>query len=114
MDGHLTQEEFKKALELAQEGCRQVYEIQRKTLLEHFAEKSEVIEPLSIEEIAPREEPEAVKDEADDSTVELSEAQEEIPTTTDTKTEEFEEEDFSTAKEEDNTVTEEDEKEAVS
>lgn len=40
MDGHLTLDEFKKALEMAKEGCRQVYELQRKALIEHFEKKA--------------------------------------------------------------------------
>lgn len=33
MDGDLTKEEFKKGLEMAMDGCKQIYEIQRKALL---------------------------------------------------------------------------------
>lgn len=40
MDGHFTLDEFKKALEMAKEGCRQVYELQRKALIEHFEKKA--------------------------------------------------------------------------
>jgi len=43
MDGHLTQEEFKQGLEMAQEGCRQVYEMQRKALMDHYSKKTEVL-----------------------------------------------------------------------
>mgnify|MGYP006303407067 FL=1 len=34
MDGHMTKQEYEKALEMAVEGCMQVYEMQKKTLLE--------------------------------------------------------------------------------
>jgi len=38
MDGHLTQEEFPKALDLAIEGCKQVYEIQREALARRYSQ----------------------------------------------------------------------------
>ncbi len=43
MDGHLTEEEFRQGLEMAQEGCRQVYEMQRKALMDHYSKKTEVL-----------------------------------------------------------------------
>ena len=43
MDGHLTKEEFKQGLEMAQEGCRQVYEMQRKALIDYYSKKTEVL-----------------------------------------------------------------------
>ncbi len=43
MDGHLTEEEFKQGLEMAQEGCMQVYEMQRKALMDHYSKKTEVV-----------------------------------------------------------------------
>ncbi len=43
MDGHLTVEEFKQGLEMAQEGCRQVYEMQRKALIDYYSKKTEVL-----------------------------------------------------------------------
>jgi len=53
MDGHLTQEEFKQGLEMAQEGCRQVYEMQRKALMDHYSKKTEVLstEVTAAEEV---------------------------------------------------------------
>ncbi len=42
MDGHLTEEEFRQGLEMAQEGCRQVYEMQRKALIDYYSKKTEV------------------------------------------------------------------------
>jgi len=36
MDGNFTQEEFGKALELAKNGCRQIYDIQRKALSDKY------------------------------------------------------------------------------
>jgi exosome complex component RRP41 len=37
MDGNLTKEEFKKALEMAKEGCRQILEMQKEALKKKFA-----------------------------------------------------------------------------
>ncbi|MBA1341419.1 MAG: Exosome complex component Rrp41 [ANME-2 cluster archaeon] len=64
MDGHLTVEEFKQGLEMAQEGCRQVYEMQRKALIDYYSKKTEVLstEVTAAEDVredAP-EEPEGV------------------------------------------------------
>jgi exosome complex component RRP41 len=36
MDGHLTTNEFHQAMELAMKGCRDIYEIQRKSLIEKY------------------------------------------------------------------------------
>jgi exosome complex component RRP41 len=36
MDGHLTKDEFHQAMELAIKGCRDIYEIQRKSLIEKY------------------------------------------------------------------------------
>jgi exosome complex component RRP41 len=36
MDGHLTKDEFQRAMELAIKGCRDIYEIQRKSLIEKY------------------------------------------------------------------------------
>jgi exosome complex component RRP41 len=46
MDGNLTKEEFKKALEMATEGCRQILEIQKEALKKKFASREEVVESL--------------------------------------------------------------------
>ncbi|MBE0523112.1 MAG: exosome complex exonuclease Rrp41 [Methanosarcinales archaeon] len=54
MDGNLTLEQFKEALEMAQEGCRQVYEFQREALLDYYAKKEE-IEEIAVVEEAPEE-----------------------------------------------------------
>lgn len=57
MDGHLTQEEFRQALEMAREGCRQVYEFQRKALLDYYAQKKGKEEIIAEEVRIPEEEP---------------------------------------------------------
>ena len=44
MDGNLTQEEFKKALEMCKEGCRQIMEIQKEALRSKFADDQLAIE----------------------------------------------------------------------
>jgi exosome complex component RRP41 len=49
MDGHLTLDEFKKGLEMAQEGCMQIYQLQRKALLDHY-NKKQVIKTVTVEE----------------------------------------------------------------
>jgi exosome complex component RRP41 len=41
MDGNFTKEEFEKALEMAREGCRQIYELQRKALIERYQKDME-------------------------------------------------------------------------
>ncbi|MDF2957577.1 MAG: Ribonuclease PH [Candidatus Alkanophagales archaeon MCA70_species_1] len=38
MDGRVTMEEFEKALDLAVAGCRRIYELQRKALIEKYSE----------------------------------------------------------------------------
>jgi exosome complex component RRP41 len=61
MDGHLTQAEFKQALEMAQEGCRKVYELQRRALMDHYSKKAELVtEGTTSEDVKeePPEEPE--------------------------------------------------------
>ncbi|WP_370573752.1 exosome complex exonuclease Rrp41 [Methanomethylovorans sp.] len=46
MDGNLTKEEFKRALEMAKEGCQQILEIQKEALKKKFASREEVVESL--------------------------------------------------------------------
>jgi exosome complex component RRP41 len=46
MDGNLTKEEFKKALEMATEGCRQILEIQKEALKKKFESHDEVVKSL--------------------------------------------------------------------
>lgn len=41
MDGHLTEEEFRQALDLAFRGCEQIYDAQRQALREKYAVKEE-------------------------------------------------------------------------
>lgn len=49
MDGHLTQEEFKQAIQMATEGCKQILEIQKEALKKKFA--SEDIDNVIVDEI---------------------------------------------------------------
>lgn len=52
MDGHLTQEEFKKGLEMAQQGCREIYELQRKALIDHYNNtQKEIIQDAPVESV---------------------------------------------------------------
>jgi exosome complex component RRP41 len=44
MDGHLTKDEFKKALEMAKEGCRQILDLQRNALVDRYKEHVEEAE----------------------------------------------------------------------
>jgi exosome complex component RRP41 len=44
MDGILSQAEFKEALELALEGCKQVYELQKEALMKAFIQEEESVE----------------------------------------------------------------------
>lgn len=82
MDGHLTEEEFKQGLEMAQEGCRQVYEMQRKALMDHYAKKTEV---LSTEVTAAEDVKEDAPEEPEDVTpVEVTEDTEKIDDTNET------------------------------
>lgn len=82
MDGHLTQEEFKTALEMAQEGCRQVYEMQRKALMDHYAkttkDQEEEIEVQTPEDEAP-EQVEADTEEVTEVEAGTEDISEEVP-----------------------------------
>jgi len=83
MDGHLTQEEFKQGLEMAQEGCRQVYEMQRKALMDYYSKKTEV---LSTEVTAAEDVKEDAPEEPEDVTqVEVLEDTEDTQKIDDTK-----------------------------
>ncbi|MGB3943191.1 MAG: exosome complex exonuclease Rrp41, partial [Methanothrix sp.] len=42
MDGRLSKEELKRALELAKAGCQQIYEIQRKVLVDRYSHLDEM------------------------------------------------------------------------
>ncbi|MDW7732012.1 MAG: exosome complex exonuclease Rrp41 [Methanolobus sp.] len=50
MDGDLTQEEFKQAVEMCKEGCRQILEIQKEALRSKFAEDVAIGIPEDIDE----------------------------------------------------------------
>jgi len=64
MDGNFTLEQFKQGLEMAQEGCRQVYEFQRKALLDYYAKKEETEEIAVVEEVLQEEATEEVVEES--------------------------------------------------
>jgi exosome complex component RRP41 len=64
MDGNFTLGQFKQGLEMAQEGCRQVYEFQRKALLDYYAKKEETEEIAVVEEVLQEEAPEEVVEES--------------------------------------------------
>jgi len=51
MDGRLSQEEFRQALEMAMRGCREVYELQRKSLVDKYSqlESEPVLEVSALE-----------------------------------------------------------------
>jgi exosome complex component RRP41 len=52
MDGDITQEEFKKAIEMCKEGCRQILELQKETLKNKFAKLDEVEIPDDEEDVS--------------------------------------------------------------
>lgn len=52
MDGHLTQEEFEKALKLAIEGCKKIYEMQKEALKKKYMTAKEAVEVDSDETVA--------------------------------------------------------------
>ncbi|KAF5409991.1 MAG: Exosome complex component Rrp41 [Candidatus Methanocomedens sp.] len=81
MDGHLTPEELKTGLVMAQEGCRQVYEVQRQALMDHYAKMQDAnedeTEAPSVEEVITAEENEASED-VNTGTEEVEEVDEEV------------------------------------
>jgi len=81
MDGHLTPEELKTGMVMAQEGCRQVYEVQRQALMDHYAKmqdaNEEETEAPSVEEVITAEENEASED-VTTGTEEVEEVDEEV------------------------------------
>ncbi len=83
MDGHLTPEELKAGLLMAQEGCRQVYEIQRQALMDHYAkmqdENEDETEAPSVEEVVTAE----VNEASEDVNTEDEEVEEEVVGKTD-------------------------------
>ncbi len=38
MDGHLTEEEFGKAMDMAMEGCKKLHEMQKQALIEKYGQ----------------------------------------------------------------------------
>ncbi len=86
MDGHLTPEELKAGLVMAQEGCRQVYEVQRQALMDHYAKMQDAnedeTEAPSVEEVVTTEENEASED-VTTGTEEVEEVDEEVAGETD-------------------------------
>ncbi|TKY92198.1 MAG: exosome complex exonuclease Rrp41, partial [Candidatus Methanomarinus sp.] len=88
MDGHLTQEEFKKGLEMAQQGCREIYELQRKALIDHYNNtQKEIIQDAPVESVkdisteSATEEDPVISDDVPDNgnTVNDDEIKEDIP-----------------------------------
>jgi exosome complex component RRP41 len=59
MEGIMTQEETEKCIELAIEGCKQIYEIQKEALKKKYG----MVEGAEEKEEAPAEEPEEASDE---------------------------------------------------
>jgi len=55
MDGHLTREEFERALEMAMEGCRRLYEMQRDALIRRYATPEQPEQPEPAKEEEPQE-----------------------------------------------------------
>jgi exosome complex component RRP41 len=39
MDGHLTEEEFSRALDMAVEGCKKLHELQKQALIEKYGQE---------------------------------------------------------------------------
>jgi exosome complex component RRP41 len=39
MDGHLTEEEFSKAMDMAVEGCKKLHELQKQALIEKYGQE---------------------------------------------------------------------------
>lgn len=79
MDGHLTPEEFKTALEMVKKGCEHIFEIQREALMSRFGESPEDIlevpeEESSLEDVAPEVPEEGLEpaEEPDEKSVEES------------------------------------------
>jgi len=76
MDGNLTPEEFEKAIEMAQEGCKRIYEIQRNALIERYKRDIETEEePLETPEEEPVEVETVVENEAEEETSEEVESE---------------------------------------
>ncbi len=84
MDGHLTPEEFKQGLEMAQEGCRQVYELQRKALMDHYSKKTEVVTEGTTAEDVKKDAPEELEDVTPVEVTEDTEETEKIDDTNET------------------------------
>jgi len=84
MDGHLTPEEFKQGLEMAQEGCRQVYELQRKALIDYYSKKTEVVTEATTAEDVKKDAPEEPEDVTPVDVTEDTEETEKIDDTNET------------------------------
>ncbi|WP_406656853.1 exosome complex exonuclease Rrp41 [Methanolobus sp. ZRKC2] len=110
MDGDLTQEEFKQAVEMCKEGCRQIFEVQKEALKNKFADDvaievpDDIDEELDVEAMVECEveESEAESSEESDALSEEleSEAEEEEEEESETEEESIEESDVSEAEEE--------------
>jgi exosome complex component RRP41 len=58
MDGNLTPEEFKQALEMVKKGCEQIFDIQREVLMDRYGEAPGDMTDISTEDKAEAEPPE--------------------------------------------------------
>jgi exosome complex component RRP41 len=47
MDGRMSKDEFHLAVEMAMKGCRDIYEIQRKALVDKYSQ----LEAISVQEV---------------------------------------------------------------
>jgi len=68
MDGDFTKEELKKALEMAAEGCKQIYKLQRDALIERYKEDlKEHKEEVELAEVVAESEETSIESTTDDS-----------------------------------------------
>ena len=109
MDGDLTQEEFKQAVEMCKEGCRQIFEVQKEALKNKFADDvaievpDDIDEELDVEAIVECEVEESEAESSEKSDVlsdELESEAEEEEEESETEEESIEESDVSEAEEE--------------
>jgi exosome complex component RRP41 len=64
MDGLLTQDEFRQALDLAIQGCMTVYDLQKAALTQKYIQATETATPTPSEDVPASETPEPVPEEA--------------------------------------------------
>ena len=63
MDGNLTPEEFEKAIEMAQEGCKEIYELQKNAPIERYKKDIKTEEETMVENKTQEETNDEVKSE---------------------------------------------------